>query len=51
MPTFGQDTIRRFSSNSSEMQKMTASHFEDLLQVRTISIPIYIFLNSPFLVN
>lgn len=33
MPTFGRDTIRRFSTNSSEMKKMAAHNFEDLLQV------------------
>lgn len=32
-PTFGRDTIRRFSANSSEMKKMAAHNFEDLLQV------------------
>jgi hypothetical protein len=33
LPSFGRDTIRRFSSNSSEMKKMTAHDFENLLQV------------------
>src|SRR5262245_4875919 len=32
--SFGRDTIRRFSTNCSEMKKMTAHDFEDLLQVR-----------------
>ncbi|KAG2056121.1 hypothetical protein BDR06DRAFT_981565 [Suillus hirtellus] len=31
-PTFGHDTIRKFSSNASEMKKMGARDFEDLLQ-------------------
>ena len=33
VPTFGQDTIRRFRENCSELKKMTAWDFEDLLQV------------------
>lgn len=35
VPTFGRDTIRRFARNSSEMKKMAAHDFEDLLQVRS----------------
>jgi hypothetical protein len=31
--TFGRDTIRRFSDNVSEMKKLAARDFEDLLQV------------------
>lgn len=33
MPTFGRDTIRRFSSNISELKKLAARDFEDILQV------------------
>lgn len=33
MPTFGTSTIRRFASNASEMKKLAARDFEDLLQV------------------
>jgi len=33
VPTFGRDTIRRFRTNSSEMKKMAARDFEDLLLV------------------
>jgi hypothetical protein len=33
-PTFGRDTVRKFDSNASEMKKMAARDFEDLLQVR-----------------
>ena len=33
MPSFGRDTIRRFVSNCSEMKKMAARDFENLLQV------------------
>ena len=32
-PTFGLATIRKFSANSSEMKRMAARNFEDLLQV------------------
>jgi hypothetical protein len=38
VPTFGRDTIRRFSSNVSEMKKLAARDFEDLLQVRVLSL-------------
>ena len=33
MPTFGSSTIRRFATNASEMKKLAAHDFEDLLQV------------------
>ena len=33
VPTFGRSTIRRFANNASEMKKMAARNFEDLLQV------------------
>jgi hypothetical protein len=33
VPAFGQGTIRRFANNASEMKKMAARNFEDLLQV------------------
>lgn len=36
VPTFGRDTIRRFSNNASAMKKLAARDFEDLLQVSTI---------------
>ncbi|EGN99433.1 hypothetical protein SERLA73DRAFT_16815, partial [Serpula lacrymans var. lacrymans S7.3] len=32
IPTYGSDTIRQFTANTSEMQRMTAHHLEDLLQ-------------------
>ncbi|KAH7923645.1 hypothetical protein BV22DRAFT_1015047 [Leucogyrophana mollusca] len=38
VPTFGRDTIRRFSANSSEMKKLAARDFEDLLQC---AIPVF----------
>jgi hypothetical protein len=34
VPTFGRGTIRRFSSNISELKKLAARDFEDILQVR-----------------
>ena len=33
MPAFGSSTIRRFATNASEMKKLAACDFEDLLQV------------------
>jgi hypothetical protein len=33
IPVFGRNTIRRFSNNCSELKKMAARDFEDLLQV------------------
>lgn len=33
IPSFGRDTIRRFAENCSEMKRMAAHNFEDLLQV------------------
>ncbi|KAH7902978.1 hypothetical protein BJ138DRAFT_236039, partial [Hygrophoropsis aurantiaca] len=38
VPTFGQSTIRRFKSNTSELKNMAARNFEDLLQC---SIPVF----------
>ncbi|KAH7917181.1 hypothetical protein BV22DRAFT_1052620, partial [Leucogyrophana mollusca] len=38
VPTFGRDTIRKFASNTSEMKKMAARNFEDLLQC---AIPVF----------
>jgi hypothetical protein len=37
MSTFGRGTIRKFPSNVSEMKKLAARDFEDLLQVCTIA--------------
>lgn len=37
VPTFGRDTIRKFSSNCSEMKRLAARDFEDLLQVNSTS--------------
>ena len=33
VPTFGRDTIRRFHRNVSEMKRLAARDFEDVLQV------------------
>ena len=33
MPVFGKETIRKFSSNTSALNKMAARDFEDILQV------------------
>jgi hypothetical protein len=33
VPTFGRDTIRRFTSNTSDLKKMAARNYEDFLQV------------------
>ncbi|KAJ3524831.1 hypothetical protein NM688_g8496 [Phlebia brevispora] len=33
VPTFGRNTIRRFTSNTSDMKKLAARDFEDMLQV------------------
>jgi hypothetical protein len=37
MPTFGSSTIRCFATNASEMKKLAARDFEDLLQVSLAS--------------
>lgn len=34
IPTFGSNTIRKFSGNASGMKKLAARDFEDLLQVQ-----------------
>jgi hypothetical protein len=39
MPTFGSDTIRRFGTNVSEMKQLAARDYEDILQVRSASVP------------
>jgi hypothetical protein len=35
IPTYGRDTIRRFANNVSEMKKLAARDFEDMLQVNS----------------
>ena len=37
VPTFGQNTIRRFHKNVSEMKRFAARDFEDVLQVGVLS--------------
>ena len=38
VPTFGSDTIRKFTSNTSEMKRMAARDFKDVLQVSPLFI-------------
>ncbi|KAF9461194.1 hypothetical protein BDZ94DRAFT_826153 [Collybia nuda] len=38
IPTFGRETIRKFGTNASEMKKLAARDFEDLLQC---AIPVF----------
>ena len=38
IPTFGRGTIRCFRNNTSEMKKLAAQDFEDILQVTSIQI-------------
>jgi hypothetical protein len=40
VPTFGRSTIRRFSTNASEMKKLAARNFEDMLQVSNLVVAI-----------
>jgi hypothetical protein len=52
IPTFGRDTIRKFRSNVSELKRMAARDFEDLLQVRShITFLCSITPNGYFSVN
>ncbi|KAG2005526.1 hypothetical protein CC2G_001925 [Coprinopsis cinerea AmutBmut pab1-1] len=44
VPTFGSETIRRFSNNVSEMKQLAARDFEDLLQC---AIPVFDGLLPP----
>ncbi|KAJ3752588.1 hypothetical protein EV360DRAFT_54943 [Lentinula raphanica] len=42
VPTFGFDTIRLFANNASEMKRLAARDFEDLLQASSYcSIPVF----------
>ena len=45
VPTFGRDTIRRFRKNVSELKKMAARNFEDVLQVSVGVFTAVILLN------
>ena len=40
IPSFGRDTIRKFSANASAMRRKAARDYEDLLQVRTTASPL-----------
>ena len=49
VPTFGRDTIRQFANNISELKKLAARDFEDILQVSYIlqySFDIFRFIAS-----
>lgn len=46
IPTFGKDTIRRFSANSSDMKKMAAHNFEDLLQVCNLAFYSHLYFTK-----
>jgi len=41
IPTFGRDTIRRFSNNVSGMKQLAARDFEDILQVCCCDVPLF----------
>lgn len=41
MPTFGRDTIRRFSTNASEMKRLAARNYDDLLQVSSLFFDVF----------
>ena len=45
VPTFGRDTICRFRKNVSELKKMAARDFEDVLQVSVGVFTVVILLN------
>jgi len=47
VPTFGRFTIRRFHNNVSEMKKLAARDFEDILQVR-MSVPSMYLVDTGF---
>jgi hypothetical protein len=47
VPTFGRDTIRHFSSNISELKKLAARDFEDILQVSSETVNYETRLTPP----
>jgi len=48
VPTFGLDTIRKFTNNVSGLKQLAARDFEDILQV---CIELYLFDNHPQLIS
>ncbi|KAH6904929.1 hypothetical protein BKA70DRAFT_1431513 [Coprinopsis sp. MPI-PUGE-AT-0042] len=46
IPSFGRDTIRKFSTNASEMARKAARDYEDLLQLKC-SLPVFDSLLPP----
>jgi hypothetical protein len=51
VPTFGRDTIRKFSKNCSALKRVTAWEYEDLLQVSTAHSLVGVALLKHFLVQ
>jgi hypothetical protein len=51
VPTFGIDTIRRFSSNTSALKKLAGRDYEDLLQVCGSCCFKYYSINDDFVVR
>ncbi|KIO05467.1 hypothetical protein M404DRAFT_66608, partial [Pisolithus tinctorius Marx 270] len=47
IPSFGRGTIRKFSSNTSEMKRLAARDFEDILQALKCAIPVFKGLFPP----
>lgn len=46
VPTFGRDTIRKFSTNTSELKKLAARDFEDMLQVSVPLVGLSLYTNK-----
>jgi hypothetical protein len=42
VPTYGNGVIRRFTNNTSEMKKLAARDFEDILQARLFTSCVYL---------
>lgn len=51
IPSFGKGTIRKFSSNVSQMKKLAARDFEDILQVSVSSGSTPLFWFSHYLIS
>lgn len=46
IPTFGRNTIRKFSDNVSGLTKLAARDFEDLLQVSSIYLCVRLLVSE-----
>ena len=44
IPTFGHSKIRRFAADVSEMKKLAARDFEDILQACILHVPYFLFI-------